>query len=34
MHQPHIIFSNLHFHALKLWWVSMEVFFSFFMFLH
>ena len=28
------ILSNLHFRALKLWWTSMEVFHSFFMFLH
>jgi len=32
--QPHFISSNLHFHVFKLLWVSMEVLFSFFTFLH
>jgi len=27
------LFSNLHFHSLKVWWVSMEVLHSFLMFL-
>jgi len=34
MQQPHSLLSNLHFYSLKLWWVSIEVFFLFLMFLH